>query len=284
MKPINKPLFNAKDFTWRDGKDWFDAGVLLFKQVKNHWYMACLLLVLLLALMSNVSQDLVAILVVFSSPLITAYMMNCCQLAKKQQALSWTGLWQPVFSKLNHFLILGAVTAILSLLFNYIHTQVLVAFDLPVILTEEMVKNLSGKESIFRALLNLMTNIPIALALAFSPALILFNNTLPVSAIKYSALGVIRSWKAFVSLVLLFLLLFFGIVLFASLMMAILQAVLGSVSQFLMTFVVLFFVITAGGIGLGAQYQAYTEIYVNTDDTGDGTDKDDHGTEIYTEI
>lgn len=283
MTQFNKtPIFSAKKFTWRDGKEWFDAGVLIFKQVKNHWYLACFALVFLLALMSNISAELVAVLAVIISPLITAYMMNCCRHATQEQALTFAQLWQPILTNISGLLVLGLISAGLSVLFHYIHLQILIAFDLPVVLTEEMALNLSGKESLFRALLNLLTNIPVALALAFSPALIIFNKTIPTQAIKFSAHGVIRSWKAFVALVLLFLLLFFGIVLFASLLMAILQAVLGTSSQLLMMVIVLFFVITAGGIGLGAQYQAYVDIFQN--DTDQMNDKEGHGTEIYTEI
>ncbi len=274
-----KIKFNDKVFSWRDGRHWFDVGVELFKQVKNQWYLACLMLGVLLALVANIQMQLVAVLVVFVSPIMTAFVMQACCQSKKDQVLSFGQLWQTILLSFNGLLALGVLSAVLSVVFHYIHLQLLAWFDLPVEVTEEMIKNMSGKESLLRAWLNLMTNLPIALALAFSPALVLFNQAPIITAVKHSVLGVVRSWKAFVVLMLLFLLVFFGVVLLASLIISIVTAVMGPSNQLLVNLIIMFFVITAAGIGLCAQYQAYREIFVTDNDSNE-----EDGSEIYAEI
>ncbi len=271
--------FTAKTFSWKDGRHWFDVGVELFKQVKNHWYLACLLMAVLLMLVASVSLQLVAVLVVFVSPLMTAFLMAACQRTQTKQVVTFGLLWQMVLRQLNALLMLGLLSAVLGVIFHYIHLQLLAWFELPAELTEEMVKNMSGKESLLRAWLNLMTNLPIALALAFSPALILFKESAVVTAVKFSVAGVLRSWRAFVALMLLFLLVFFAVVLLASLVIAVLVAVLGPAQQLVVNLVIMFFVVTAAGIGLCAQYQAYTEIFITDTDQNEA-----NGTEIYAEI
>ncbi len=279
----NTPTFTTKEFSWKSGKQWFDSGVNLFKVVKRPWYMTCIMLGMLLVLVGNVSAELVTILMVFASPMVTAFMMKCCQQATVTPTLQFGRLWQPVMENFNALFILGVISAGLSLLFNYLHMQILLANGLPVVLTEELVKNMSGKESLFRACLNLLTNLPVVLALAFSPALIIFKQTKPLTAIKFSALGVIRSWRAFVALTLIFLLLFFAIVMAASLMISVVVSIMGAASPVVINVIILFFLVTAGGIGLGAQYQAYADIYM-TDVNQDEDPGEDDGTEVYAEI
>ena len=118
-----------------------------------------------------------------------------------------------------------------------------------------------------------------ALALAFSPALIALNRHPPIAAITLSIQGVVKAWRAFLMLTLLFILVFFGIVVIASVAIAMVQGILGSGGQLLTQLIIMFFVLTAAGIGLCAQYQAYTEIFMAA-----STQEDDDGTEIYTEI
>ncbi len=279
----NKPPFTHTEFSWKSGKNWFDAGVMYFKQVKMQWYSVCIMLGVLMVLIGNVSPNFVTIMMVFASPMVSAFMMKCCQQANNLAAYNLAKLWQPVIENFNAFIVLGVLTAGLTLLLNYLQEQILLLYDLPLVLTEEMVRNMSGKESLFRACLNLLSNIPVAMALAFSPALIIFKQTKPISAIKFSAMGVVRAWRAFVAMTLIFLLLFFAIVVVASLMISMVAAIMGAASPLVVNVIVLFFVVTAGGIGLGAQYQAYTEIFAADDASTDETGGDD-GTEIYTEI
>ena len=80
------------------------------------------------------------------------------------------------------------------------------------------------------------------------------------------------------TLTLLFMLVFFGVVLMASFVVAIVMAVMGPGSQILINLIVLFFAITVAGIGLCAQFQAYTEVFQQD------ADIDTVETEIYTEI
>lgn len=265
-------------FTWQNGKNWFVKGVDTFKQVKNNWYLSCIILALILALLSNVSIMLVAIVLIFASPMITAFIMNCCYQVKQQNQLNFMQLWQGVFQRINGFIMLGLISAALSLIMQQIFLQLMSVLNLPVELTQEMIENMTGREAFIRAVLNLLTNMPVALALAFSPALILFNNDHPIKAIKFSYLGVAYAWKAFISFVLLVVLLFFGIILMASVITSVFVVVFGGTGQFMLNLLVLFFAFTITGIVLCGQYHAYTEIYESE------SKEDDEQSEIYAEI
>ncbi len=280
MKPASNGIsFTSKSFSWKDGKHWFNEGIELFKHVKNHWYLSCLLMGVLLLLTATVSATLVMILVVFLSPVVTAFMMNCCHHVRSSKPLTFSVLWQAVFRELNYFLLLGLVSALLTLVMQQIHLQLMVAYNLPLELTEEMMQNMSGREALLRVLFNLLTNIPVALALAFSPALILFKKTHPFHAIQYSIKGFLKSWKAFVSMVMLIVLVFFGAMILASFFASVFMAVLGTASEFMINVLVLFFAFTITGIGLCCQYQAYTELFDQ-----DNEEDEENGTEVYAEI
>lgn len=278
MNHNNQPQLSDKIFTWRDGKHWFDVAINLFKQVKNYWYLSCLLLAVLIALISNLAAGLVPVVVIFASPIMTAFVMNACHQAVNKQMLSFASLWQSIINNLSAFMLLGVISAIFSVIAHYLHLQLLQIFNLPAELTEQMVSSMTGREAILRGLLSLLTNLPIALALAFSPALILFKKNQPLAAVKHSMLGVIKSWKAFMTLTLLFMLVFFGVVLLASFVVAVVVTVMGPGSQILINLIVLFFAITVAGMGLCAQFQAYTEVFQQD------TDVDAVKTEVYAEI
>ncbi len=278
MEQKQTSVFSEKEFSWRDGKHWFDAGILYFKVVKTFWYLNCLLLGVGAALLANVSATLTSLVMVFASPLVTAFMMKACANVANMNTVSFSVLWQLILRNLNPLMVLGLITAILSVISQYMHIQLLGAFSLSVEITEEMMKNMTGKEVILRGVLNIMTNLPIALALVFSPALILFKLYQPIKAIQHSFLGFIKSWKAFLTLMLLFLLLFFAVVLLASFVISLIETVMGAGSQMLVNGVVLFFIVTVAGIGLCAQYQAYTEVFQQDEVVNE------RGSEIYTEI
>jgi len=275
-----EPVFSDKNFSWQDGRHWFDAGIVLFKQVKNYWYLTCLLLGVLMALVSNIALGMVTVLVVFTSPLITAFIMNACFKVKNNQELSFAVLWQDIAVHLNGLMVLGVLSAVFSVIAHTINTQLLHWFGLPIELTPEMLGHITGGDVLLRAMLSMLTNIPIALALAFSPVLVLLKLISPLTAVKYSVLGVLKSWKAFVSLVLLFLLAVFAVIVLVSLLVGIIMAVMGPSSQILINMMALFVGLTVAGIGLCAQYQAYTEIFYNNPESNE----DDDDTEVYAEI
>ncbi|WP_223789080.1 BPSS1780 family membrane protein [Marinicella meishanensis] len=278
----NIPQFNPQPFTWKHGKGWFDAGIQIFLRVKKQWFVACILVGLLMVLVGGINPQLMSVAMVFVAPVLTAYMMNCCRLAGQTANPTSTG-WQAVGAQLAPLLVLGVLSGLLSVLFSYVHDQILLAYGLPVVLTEELVKNMSGRESLFRALLSLLTQLPVVVALAFAPALILFHQTLPFKAMQYSAVAVLRTWKAFMALTLLFMLLFFAILMVASLLFSLMMTLAGGIHAMMINVVVLFLLVTAGGMGLGAQYQAYTEVFV-TEDEPDKPNGNDDGTEVYAEI
>jgi len=270
--------FNNKNFTWSDGRRWFDQGLILFKKNKNTWYLACFSVAVLMMLVANVSLQLVTFLMVFVSPVLTAFMMNACQKSHKQQPLVWGELLSDLSKKSNVLLVLGAMALLISVFFHYVHIQLLMLFQLPVEITQDMVENMSGQEAFVRAVLNLLTSVPVALALAFSPALVMLKSHTAIEAIKLSFIGVTKAWKAFLVLTLLFILLFFAVLLLVSFVFSILMAVLGPSNQVVMNMILVFFVITVAGIGLCAQYQAFIEIFNNE------TDKTKEDSAFYTEI
>ncbi|MCX7554667.1 BPSS1780 family membrane protein [Marinicella sp. S1101] len=274
-----KISFSDKNFTWQDGKNWFNQGIIFFKLVKNMWYVSCLVMGVLFLLLASVALPLVAVLVIFASPMVTAFIMNCCQAVRLGQPLQINMLWQDVFKQLNYFLLLGLFSALLSMVMQQVHVLLLSAYELPLEMTEEMAMNMSGAEALLRVLFNLITNLPVALALAFSPALILFKRAHPVNAIKFSVLAVLRSWKAFIALVLLIVLVFFGVLILASIVGSVVLMVMGSAGQLVANVLVLFFVFTVTGIGLCSQYQAFTELFADDEQEPESED-----TEVYAEI
>lgn len=278
-RQLKDPTFSDKVFTWKDGKLWFDSGIKLFKQIKNYWYLLCFVLALVMMLSANISITLAGILTVFISPLITAFVMSLCQSINDKTVFTFSSIGSSLLMQLNSFLLLGVYAVLISLLFQQVHIQLLVMFQLPAELTESMMENMSGKESVLRAILNLVTNLPVALAMAFAPALLLFNHSPPHTAIKYSVIGVLKTWKPFVALALLFILMFFAAVMLAVLLISIIMAVLGPASQVMINVIVLLFVVTIAGIGLCAQYQAFIEVFNIQKD-----DSNIDAAEIYTEI
>lgn len=273
------PPFSNKLISWRQGKIWFEQGLHDFKALKNQWYLVCLLLVLVISAFSQFAPVATALVVVMISPVVAALMMGLCRCKAEQLPVQFSTVWQKIRSRFNDFFMLGVLSVLLSFLFQQIHTQMLLVLGLPIELTEAMVKNMSGKEALIRTVLNLMTNLPVAMALAFSPALLLFNGSRPLVAIKSSFFAVVRAWKAFVVLVLMFFLLFMAVLIFASLIMTVILSVLGAASHFLVNVIVLFFVFTVAGIGICAQYQAYVDIFEQ-----DQNEQQSETAEIYTEI
>lgn len=271
--------FSNKLISWRHGKQWFDQGIMDFKALKSYWYFACLLLGLLMMLVGQFAPKLLPIVMVFISPLFTAFMMNLCRAKHDGKALDIPDILSKLQYKINGFLLLGVISAVLSLLFEQIHLQIQLMLGLSGELTQEMVENMTGKEAFVRSILNLLTNLPVAMALAFSPALICFNNSKPIRAIIDSFLGVVRGWKGFVVMVLMFILMFMAVVVFASLILTMITALTGAVSGFVVNLIIFFFVLTAAGIGISAQYQAFCDIYHQ-----DSPSEENDGTEIYTEI
>lgn len=269
----------SKTFSWKDGINWFTQGIELFKQVKNIWYVNCLLLAILLGLVAGASATLAMLVMIFVSPMLTAFMMHCCAQARKNQGLSLASGWQAVFSELNYFMLLGLISSVLMLVMQQIYLQLMALSNLPVELTQEMAQQMSVREALLRVLFNLMTNLPVAMALAFSPALLLFKRAHPWQAIKSSVAAVLHSWKAFLLMVLLIVLVLFGALVLASVVTSMFMTVLGTASQFIINLLVLFFAFTITGIGLCCQYQAYTELFDQNSE-----ESEDNGTEIYTEI
>jgi hypothetical protein len=278
---MNQPSqqFTNKELSWRHGKQWFDQGVFDFKSLKSYWYFACLVLGLLMMFIGQFTPKLMPFTMIFISPLFTAFMMSLCKSQNAGQAIKVPSVISSIQLKLSDFFILGVISAALGLLAQQIHLQLLHFLGLPVELTEEMVKNMTGKEAFVRSMLNMVTNLPVAMALAFSPALILFNNSKPIKAITNSFLGVIKGWKGFVVIVLLFFLLFMAVVICASLILTLVAAMTGGASNLIVNVIIFFFVLTIAGIGICTQYQAFCDIFHQKT-----PDEDDDGTEIYTEI
>lgn len=271
--------FSQKSISWRRGKQWFDQGIQDFKTLKNYWYIVCLVFALLLMLVIQLAPPAMPLVVVFLSPIMTAFMMGLCQQISTNQSIDTGTPLNAIQIKLGDFLVLGIISALLSLLFQQLHLQLLNILGLPVELTEAMVQNMTGKEAFVRAVLNMLTNLPVAMALAFSPALILFKNVKPLGAVKLSFMGVVKGWKGFFVLILLFMLVFMAVVVLASLILTIVMSILGTASGALVNVIVFFFVLTVAGIGICAQYQAYCDKYQQ-----ETPDEETDGTEIYTEI
>ena len=251
-----------KSATWKQGKHWFDDGLKLFNEIKNHWFLLCFTLAALLFLLSHISLNLVSFLMLFVSPVFTALVLMICQQFRKSQPISVASAAQQVMTQLNSLLALGVITVLLGLLLQQMNLQILYLMGLPVEVTKSMLENMSNQEVFTRSIVNFLSNLPLALALAFSPALIVFNRHRPLQAVWLSVKATIKAWKAFVVLSLLFILTVFGVLLLSSLVFAVLTTVIGAASQFILSLMVLILIAVIAGLGLCAQYMAYLDIFM----------------------
>jgi hypothetical protein len=206
--------------------------------------------------------------------------MGLCHQLSEQQSLSAAQAWAAVTRTMNNLFLLGVLAALLSVLFQLVHNQLIALLGLPLEVTEEMVQQMTGKEAMTRVLVAMLTNLPVALALAFSPVLVLLQGQLPWAAMRQSVAAVLTAWRAFLALTVMFILLTFGIIVLASLMISMLLMVMGGASALVINLIIMFGMITLLGVGLCAQYHAYLELFNGSGTPGEASD----GTEIYTEI
>ena len=274
------PQNNPQKFTWKNGRQWFEQGVMTFKTIKFYWYMATLALMLLAAVLMNLAPVVVSLIMIILSPVLTAFIMGLCQQLNLKQPLSAAQAWAAVTGTMNNLLLLGILAALLSVLFQLVHNQLIVLLGLPLEVTEDMVQQMTGKEAMTRVLVAMLTNLPVALALAFSPILVLLQGQLPWPAMRQSVAAVLTAWRAFLALTVMFILLTFGIIVLASLMISILLMVMGGASALIINLIIMFGMITLLGVGLCAQFHAYLELFKAPGDSGESGD----GTEIYAEI
>ncbi|MFC3193767.1 BPSS1780 family membrane protein [Marinicella sediminis] len=268
---------NQQTFNWKNGRQWFDQGVMTFKKIKSYWYLACLLLLVMATLVMQFLPVLVFVVMLVFSPLLTAFIMALCQQSKNQQGVNLAAARADVLKVFNQLVVLGVLTALLSVLFQLIHNQLLLLLGLPVEVTEQMVQTMPGKEAFVRVMVALLTNLPVALAMAFAPVLVLYHAQLPWKAMQWSVAGVLSAWRAFLALTVMFILMTFAVIVLASLMISLLMMVMGTASAMVVNLVIMFAMVTLLGVGLCAQYHAYLDIYIATNEPTDGT-------EIYTEI
>jgi hypothetical protein len=274
------PNNKTQTFTWKNGRQWFEQGVMTFKAIKAYWYMATLALMMVAAVLMNLAPVVVSLIMIILSPVLTAFIMVLCQQLNTQQPLSAAVAWSAVTGTMNNLLLLGVLAALLSVVFQLIHNQLILLLGLPLEVTEEMVQQMTGKEAMTRVLVAMLTNLPVALALAFSPILVLLQGQLPWAAMRQSVAAVLTAWRAFLALTVMFILLTFGIIVLASLMISILLMVMGGASALIINLIIMFGMITLLGVGLCAQFHAYLELFTGPGEAGDSAD----GTEIYTEI
>lgn len=279
VNPQEPPL-KQSGFNWKNGRQWFEQGVMTFKAIKFHWYLACLGLMMLAAFLMQLAPLVVSLVMIILSPVLTAFIMSLCQQLNARQQPAAGQAWAAVIAVINHLLVLGVLAAVLSVLFQLIHNQLLALLGLPLEVTEEMVQEMTGKEALVRVLVAMLTNLPVALALAFSPVLVLLHQLLPWAAMRLSVQAVLSAWRAFLALTVMFVLLTFAIIVLASLMISVLMVVTGGASALIINLIILFGMITLLGVGLCAQFHAYLALFNPADDSGENPD----GTEIYTEI
>ncbi|MCB1582754.1 MAG: BPSS1780 family membrane protein [Marinicella sp.] len=255
------PNHSHKPITWKHGKQWLEHGLITFKAVKMFWYFICFVLAILMSSVELLAPSLVPLLVVFTSPFVAALMMAFCQKQQQGSNINPAEIGQMIYSNSSSLMILGLLGVVLSLFFQYLHDQLLIFWGLPTELTQTIIKNMAAKEALIRTILNIFTNLPLAVAFTFSPALILFNQIQPFTAIQSSFSGVMYSWKAFVVLMLLFILVFMVILLFAGFVISTMMMVFGAASNVFIEIMVFFFILTFAGIAMSAQYHAYIDIY-----------------------
>jgi len=277
-----------KPISWSTGKQWLNQGIKLFQQMQKHWYATLLLVGIAVILVSMLSAQVALMALMLAMPLITAWFyLLCRQVQKNPQQLHISGqLWSHcrsvLMARFNVLLLLGVLAVVLNYAMHAVQLTLLDALQLPT-LTQETTAEISLSEALSRLLVNIMTGLPVALLMAFSPALVMFNGDSPIQAMIRSVKTVFFAWQAILSLTLWLMLLAMAAAFIVSLVMSLLVNAFGlGVVNILM----LLFMGIMMGVVFSANYVAYDALYpLKNGQDGDSPDGESkQQASIYKEI
>ncbi|MFV0543501.1 MAG: hypothetical protein ACK5L8_07435 [Marinicella pacifica] len=272
--------------TWSTGKQWLMQSIKLFQQMQKHWYATLLILGLAVMILSMLSVQVALMFLMLVMPVITAwYYLLCRRIQTNPQQTQVPGqLWlhcrNLLLTRLNALLILGVLAVALNYAMHAVQLMLLEAMQLPV-LTQETAAEITFSEALLRLLVSVLSGLPVALLMAFSPALVIFNDDSPIQAMIRSVKTVLFAWQAILSLTLWLMLLSMAAAFVVSIVMSILANAFGS--GFIAVFM-LFFMGVMMGVVFSANYVTYDALYPDPDDI-DNVFNINHGQDsIYKEI
>ena len=171
-------------------------------------------------------------------------------------------------SRFNLLLLLGVLAVILNYAMHAVQLMLLESFQLPP-LTEETAAQINLSEALLRLFINLATGLPVAILMAFSPALVMFNQDTPIQAMIRSVKTVMFAWQAILSLTLWLMLLAMAAAFIVSLLVGLLAGAfgIGVVNVFMLLFMGVMM-----GVVFSANYVSYDALYPLNDDKGDDND------------
>lgn len=272
---------------WSLGRRWLQQSIALFQVMQKQWYGTVMLAGFGLLILSMVSAQFALLLLMLCMPLITAWFYIHCrhrqlyfsqgQWLTRHSALAWPLAWQQLKSRFNALLTLGLVAVIINYGMYYVQTGLMNLWQLAP-LTEELAQQLTLQEAFLRMFINVLTGLPLALLMAFSPALIMFNNNSPFSAMILSVKAVITAWKPLLSLFIWVFLLLMAV----SFVVGVVNALLASIFGAGVTGVImLLFVMIMMGFVFSTNYISYMSLFP---DESDNESSDDESQPIYAEI
>ena len=287
MNPYQQPQ-PKQTLSWSLGKQWLSQGIQLFQKMQKHWYATLLLVIITVMLISILSTQVAMMALMLAMPLMTAwYYLLCRQVqSNPQQGQMSSQLWSRcgslLLKRFNVLLLLGVLAVILNYAMHALQLMLLESLQLPP-LTQETAAEVSLSEALTRLTVNVMTGLPVALLMAFSPALVVFNEDTPVQAMIRSVKTVIFAWRPILSLTLWLMLLAMAAAFIVSLVMGLLAGVFG---MGVVNVVMLLFMGVMMGVVFSANYVTYDALYpVKHDNNNDSNDPDSEQQEsIYKEI
>lgn len=272
--------------TWSTGKQWLMQSIKLFQQMQKHWYATLLILGLAVMMLSMMSVQVALMFLMLVMPVITAwYYLLCRRIQTNPQQTQVPGqLWlhcrNLLLTRLNALLILGVLAVALNYAMHAVQLMLLEAMQLPV-LTQETAAEITFSEALLRLLVSVLSGLPVALLMAFSPALVIFNDDSPIQAMIRSVKTVFFAWQAILSLTLWLMMLSMAAAFILSLVVGLLA---GAFGMGIANVLILLFMGVMMGVVFSANYVTYDALYPPKNGHQDGMDSMQSQESIYKEI
>ncbi|KAA3647475.1 MAG: hypothetical protein DWP95_03055 [Proteobacteria bacterium] len=287
MNPYQHPQ-PKQALNWSLGKQWLSQGIKLFQHMQKHWYATLLMVAFAVMLLSILSVQVALMALMLAMPLMTAWFyLLCRQQSKNGEVLPaaiqlWSQCWQKLLTRFNVLLLLGVLAVALNYLMHTLQLGLLEALQLPP-LTPDAAAEIMLSEALLRLLVNIITGIPVALLMAFSPALVMFNEDTPIQAMIRSVKTVLFAWRPILSLTMWLMMLALAAAFVISLVMGLLAGVFG---LGMVNVLMLLFMGVMMGVVFSANYVTYDALYPVNGDNNDSqdTDSNQQPESIYKEI
>lgn len=237
-----KPLPPIRVVAVERGAHWLGAGWRLFLAAPAVWLGIAIVLLLATALISSV-RLLGQFAIAFLMPVVAAGLLAGCRAIEQGKPLHFDHLFAGFRQKTGNLVIIG----VLSLLGHAAIGLVVFAVGGGAMLSGIMSGAMLGAGPgalmalsglMFALLLGSLLMLPLAMALWFAPALVMFDDLAPVAALKASFVGCLKNTLPF---------LIYGVIALVLLLLALLPLLLG-----LLVFI---------PVLIGSIYASYSDIY-----------------------